>query len=77
MHPKIKVRYRQLPETLAEQGPVTNEQLVPLENGLYFFYWSDVGQNNGASRFYSQDPTTYDIIPPRVVINSRIRFKDV
>jgi len=77
MHPKIKVRYRQLPETLAEQGPVTNEQIVPLENGLYFMYWSDVGQNNGASRFYSQDPATYDIIPPRVVINSRVRFKDV
>ncbi len=77
LHPKIKVRYRQLPETPGGQTTVTNEQLVPLENGLYFMYWSDVGQNNGASRFYSQDPATYDIIPPRVVINSRIRFKDV
>ncbi len=77
MHPKLKCRYRQLPETPSEQLPVTNEQLVPLENGLYFMYWSDVGQNNGASRFYSQSPATYDIIPPRVVINSRVRFKDV
>ena len=77
MHPKVKVRFRQLPETIGEQTAVTNEQLVPLENGLYFMYWSDVGQNNGASRFYSQSPATYDIIPPRVVINSRIRFKDV
>ncbi len=77
LHPKIKTRFRQLPETAQEQTAVTNEQLVPLENGLYFMWWSDVGQNNGASRFYSQAPTTYDIIPPRVVINSRVRFKDV
>ncbi len=77
LHPKIKVRYRQLPETVTLQGAVTNEQLVPLENGLYFMYWSDVGQTNGASRFYSQSTATYDIQPPRVVINSRIRFKDV
>jgi len=77
MHPKIKTRYRQLPEQAAAQTAVTNEQLVPLENGLYFMYWSDVGQSNGASRFYSQSPATYDIIPPRVVINSRVRFKDV
>lgn len=77
MHPKIRVRYRQLPELAAGQTNVTNEQLVPLENGLYFMYWSDVGQSNGASRFYSQDTATYDIIPPRVVINSRVRFKDV
>ena len=77
LHPKIKCRYRQLPETPAGQTAVTNEQLVPLENGLYFMYWSDVGQNNGASRFYSQAPASYDIIPPRVVINSRVRFKDV
>jgi len=77
LHPKIKCRYRQLPETPAGQTAVTNEQLVPLENGLYFMYWSDVGQNNGASRFYSQNTATYDIIPPRVVINSRVRFKDV
>lgn len=77
MHPKIKVRYRQLPEKVSEQTTVTNEELVPLENGLYFMYWSDVGQSNGASRFYSQAPATYDIIPPRVVINSRVRFKDV
>jgi len=77
MHPKIKVRYRQLPELVTDNSQVTNEQLVPLENGLYFMYWSDVGQNNGASRFYSQNTGTYDIIPPRVVINSRIRFKDV
>ena len=76
MHPKIKVRYRQLPEQ-DNATAVTDEMIVPLENGLYFMYWSDVGQNNGASRFYSQSTATYDIIPPRVVINSRIRFKDV
>ena len=35
LHPKIKTRFRQLPETVADQTTVTNEQLVPLENGLY------------------------------------------
>ncbi len=77
LHPKVKVRYRQLPETPLGQTAVTNEQIVPLENGLYFMYWSDVGNNNGASRFYSQAPATYDIIAPRVLLNSRVRFKDV
>jgi len=77
LHPKVKVRYRQLPELPTSQTAVTNEQIVPLENGLYFMYWSDVGNNNGASRFYSQAPATYDIIAPRVLLNSRVRFKDV
>lgn len=77
IHPKIKVRYRQLPEQPLENGPVTNEQIVPLENGLFFMFWSDVGMNNSASRFYSQSPGTYNIIAPRVLLNSRVRFKDV
>lgn len=77
LHPKLKVRYRQLPEQPDGQGVVTDATRVPLANGLYFMVWSDVGQTNGASRFYSQDVATYDIQPPQVVINSRIRFKDV
>lgn len=77
LHPKLKVRYRQLPETPLANTPVTNEEIVPLENGLYFMYWSDVGSNNLDSRFYSQATATYDIITPRVFLNSRVRFKDV
>ncbi|HHZ97203.1 MAG TPA: hypothetical protein EYN67_17030 [Flavobacteriales bacterium] len=77
LHPKLKVRYRQLPENVNEQTAVTNEQVVPLENGLYFMFWSDVGSHNGDSRFYSWDQATYDIITPRVFLNSRVRFKDV
>ncbi len=77
LHPKIKCRYRQLPELVADQTNVSNEEILPLENGLYFMYWSDVGQTNGASRFYSQDTATYDITSPRVILNTRIRFKDV
>ncbi len=77
LHPKIKCRYRQLPELVADQTNVTNEEILPLENGLYFMYWSDVGQTNAASRFYSQAPGTYDIVSPRVILNTRIRFKDV
>ncbi len=78
LHPKIKVRYRQLPETPQDiTTPVTNEQIIPLENGLYFMYWSDVGETNGASRFYSQATGTYDIQVPQVLLNTRVRFKDV
>lgn len=77
LHPKIKVRYRQLPETASTQEALENKMIVPLENGLYFMYWSDVGENNGASRFYSQATGTYDIMVPQVLLNSRVRFKDV
>lgn len=77
LHPKLKVRYRQLPELPTEQTAVTNEEIVPLENGLYFMFWSDVGSHNGDSRFYSQSTATYDIITPLVFLNSRVRFKDV
>lgn len=77
LHPKLKVRYRQLPELATEQTNLTNEEVIPLENGLYFMYWSDVGETNGASRFYSQAPGTYDIMVPQVLLNSRVRFKDV
>ncbi len=77
LHPKTKVRFRQLPENASDQQPVTNEELTPLENGLYFMYWSDVGDSNQDSRFYSNDPTVYEIVQPRLVLNTRIRFKDV
>lgn len=77
LHPKTKVRFRQLPENPSEQTTYTNEEITPLENGLYFMYWSDVGGNNADSRFYSQDPATYEIVQPRLVLNTRIRFKDV
>ena len=77
IHPKTKCRYRQLPENPNDQTAVTNEELVPLENGLYFMYWSDVGASNADSRFYSQDPATYEIEQPRLLLNTRIRFKDV
>lgn len=77
LHPKIKCRFRQLPEKVNDQTTVTNEELVPLENGLYFMYWSDVGASNLDSRFYSQEPQTYEIEQPRLVLNTRVRFKDV
>jgi len=77
LHPKIKCRYRQLPELPTEQTTLTEEEKVPLENGLYFMYWSDVGANNTDSRFYSQDPATYEIAQPQLVLNTRLRFKDV
>ena len=77
LHPKTKVRFRQLPEQVNDQTTVTNEEKTPLENGLYFMYWSDVGASNADSRFYSQDPATYEIVQPRLVLNTRIRWKDV
>ena len=77
LHPKTKVRFRQLPENVNDQTTVTNEELTPLENGLYFMYWSDVGNSNADSRFYSGDPATYEIVQPRLVLNTRLRFKDV
>ena len=77
LHPKIKCRYRQLPELPADQTAITAEERVPLENGLYFMYWSDVGATNQDSRFYSQDPATYEIEQVQLVLNTRLRFKDV
>lgn len=77
LHPKTKVRFRQLPENVAQQTAVTNEEKTPLENGLYFMYWSDVGGSNLDSRFYSNDPAQYAIVQPRLVLNTRIRWKDV
>ena len=77
LHPKIKCRFRQLPEQAADQTALTAEERVPLENGLYFMYWSDVGSSNADSRFYSQDPAAYEIAQPQLVLNTRLRFKDV
>lgn len=77
LHPKTKCRYRQLPETVNDQTTVTNEEITPLENGLYFMYWSDVGATNLDSRFYSQSPAIYEIEQPQLVLNTRVRFKDV
>jgi len=77
IHPKVKCRYRQLPEDITGNSAVTTDQIIPLENGLYFMFWSDVGPGNGSSRFYSQSTATYDIQAPRVILNSRVRFKDV
>ena len=77
LHPKTKCRYRQLPEQVADQTTVTNEEITPLENGLYFMFWSDVGANNLDSRFYSNAPATYEIAQPQLIFNTRLRFKDV
>jgi len=77
LHPKTKCRFRQLPENPDDQTTVTAEEYTPLENGLYFMYWSDVGGSNLDSRFYSQDPATYEIEQPQLVLNTRVRFKDV
>ena len=76
LHPKLRVRYRQLPELSADQTAVTQEQIVPLENGIYFMFWCDVGRNNADSRFYSQAPATYSIVQPQLILNERLRFKD-
>lgn len=77
LHPKTRCRYRQLPEKVNDQTLVTNEEVIPLENGIYFMFWSDVGDANLDSRFYSQDLATYTIAQPRLIINTRIRFKDL
>jgi len=76
LHPKIKTRYRQLPEKVNNQTLVTDEQTVPLENGLYLMYWSDSGDSNQDSRWYSPTPA-YTFVNPSIVVNTRIRFKDV
>lgn len=77
LHPKLRVRYRQLPEDPSQQGSgLSDNYIVPLENGIYFMYWCDVGSNNQDSRFYSQSTATYDIVKPQLVMNERLRFKD-
>ena len=77
LHPKVRVRYRQLPEDSDQQGSgISENYIVPLENGIYFMYWCDVGGNNNDSRFYSQDQTVYDIVRPQLIMNERLRFKD-
>ena len=77
LHPKTKCRYRQLPEQVDDQTAVTLEEYTPLENGLYLMFWSDVGEANGDSRFYNDGTGAYTIVPPQVLVNTRIRFKDV
>lgn len=76
LHPKLRVRYRQLPEDTSQQGPLSDQYIVPLENGIYFMYWCDVGSGNLDSRFYSQSTATYDIVKPQLIMNERLRFKD-
>lgn len=76
IHPKVKVRYRQLPEGADNQTAVTDELTTPLENGMYFMFWCDTGNNNADSRWYSPDTGTYTFIRPRLILNERLRFKD-
>ncbi len=76
LHPKVRVRYRQLPENANDQTTLSDQYIVPLENGIYFMYWCDVGSGNLDSRFYSQDTGTYDIVKPQLIMNERLRFKD-
>ena len=77
MHPKLRVRYQQLPEQSDAQGAgLSDKYVVPLENGLYFMFWCDVGSNNTDSRFYSQSLGTYTIVRPQLIMNERLRFKD-
>lgn len=76
LHPKLKCRYRQLPEQVNDQTVVTNEEVTPLENGLYLMFWSDSGSANADSRWYSTS-AAYTYVNPSLIVNTRIRFKDV
>lgn len=74
MHPKCITQYFQMDRNGVDTTDIT-EAITPVKNGIYFMFWTDVG--GASSRFRPPAGSGYTYTLPKMVVNARVRFRDM
>lgn len=75
MHPKCITQFFQMDEAGVDAPTTAVDLTVPVKNGIYLMYWTDVG--GASSRFRPPAGAGYTYTLPYFSVNCRVRFRDL